>query len=92
MVARTWRGWTRREDADEYVAYIEDTGMRQYRETPGNRGAWILRRDEGDRTEFTTLSFWDSLESIRGFAGRRARARRATTRRTTGSSSRARTP
>jgi heme-degrading monooxygenase HmoA len=69
VVARTWRGWTRREDADDYVAYIEDTGMRQYRETPGNRGAWILRRDEGERTEFTTLSFWDSLESIRGFAG-----------------------
>ena len=43
--------------------------MRGYRETPGNVGAWILRRDEGDRTEFTTLSFWDSLESIRGFAG-----------------------
>jgi heme-degrading monooxygenase HmoA len=69
MVARTWSGWTRREDADEYVVYIEGTGMREYRETPGNRGAWMLRRDEGDRTEFTTLSFWDSLESIRGFAG-----------------------
>lgn len=69
MVARTWRGWTRREDAEAYVVYIEDTGMRAYRQTPGNRGAWMLRRDEGDRTEFITLSFWDSLESIRGFAG-----------------------
>jgi heme-degrading monooxygenase HmoA len=69
VVARTWRGWTRRDDADDYVAYIEETGMRQYLETPGNRGAWILRRDEGERTEFTTLSFWDSLEAIRGFAG-----------------------
>jgi heme-degrading monooxygenase HmoA len=69
MVARTWRGSTRREDADAYVVYIEGTGMRAYRQTPGNRGAWMLRRDEGDRTEFITLSFWDSLESIRGFAG-----------------------
>ena len=69
MVARTWRGWTRREDADAYVDYIEGTGMRAYRQTPGNRGAWMLRRDDGDRTEFITLSFWDSLESIRGFAG-----------------------
>jgi heme-degrading monooxygenase HmoA len=69
VVARTWRGWTRPEDADAYVLYLEDTGMREYRATPGNRGAWILRRTEGDRTEFVTLTFWDSLEAIRGFAG-----------------------
>jgi heme-degrading monooxygenase HmoA len=68
-VARTWRGWTRREDADAYAAYIEQTGMSAYRSTPGNRGAWMLRRDDGDRTEFVTLSFWDSTDAIRGFAG-----------------------
>jgi heme-degrading monooxygenase HmoA len=69
MIARTWRGWTRRADADEYAVYIEETGMREYRETPGNRGAWILRRDEGERTEFVTLSFWDTLDAVKGFAG-----------------------
>ena len=35
----------------------------------GNRGAWMLRRDVGDRTEFITYSLWDSLDAIRGFAG-----------------------
>jgi heme-degrading monooxygenase HmoA len=69
VIARTWRGWTRREDADAYAAYIEETGMREYRSTPGNRGAWIMRRDDGDRTEFVTLSFWDSLEAVEAFAG-----------------------
>ena len=69
MVGRTWRGWTRREDAEAYVQYLEQTGMPAYRSTPGNRGAWILRRNDGDRTEFVTLSFWESLEAIRGFAG-----------------------
>jgi heme-degrading monooxygenase HmoA len=64
-----WRGWTRREDAAKYAAYIEGTGMDEYRQTPGNRGAWMLRRDDGDRTEFVTLSFWDSMDAIRGFAG-----------------------
>ena len=67
MVARTWRGWTRTEDAD--AEYIAETGLRAYRETPGNRGAWIMRRDEDDRTAFVTLSFWDSLDAIRAFAG-----------------------
>jgi heme-degrading monooxygenase HmoA len=43
--------------------------MKEYRATPGNRGAWIMRRDDGDRTEFVTLTFWDSLDAVKGFAG-----------------------
>ena len=69
MIARTWRGWTAAADADDYVDYVLDTGIRAYRETPGNRGAWILRRDDGDRTEFVTLSFWESRDAVRAFAG-----------------------
>jgi len=69
MVVRTWRGWTRAEDADRYAEYVAETGLKEYLATPGNRGAWILRRTEGDRCEFVTVSVWDSLDDIRGFAG-----------------------
>lgn len=69
MVVRTWRGWTRAEDADRYVGYLRETGLSEYRATPGNRGAWILRRVDGDRCEFVTVSVWDSLDDVRGFAG-----------------------
>jgi heme-degrading monooxygenase HmoA len=69
VIARTWRGWTRTEDADEYVRYLQETGIPGYRQTAGNRAAYILRREVGDRTEFVTLTFWDSLDSIKGFAG-----------------------
>ena len=69
MVVRTWRGWTRAEDADGYVAYLRETGLKEYRETPGNRGAWVLRRLAGDRCEFVTVSVWESLDDVRGFAG-----------------------
>src|SRR5262249_53131996 len=69
VIARMWRGWTRREDADAYVDYLRRTGIAGYRATAGNSGAWILRRDEDERTEFVTLSFWDSLEAVAGFAG-----------------------
>ena len=65
MILRTWRGWTRPEDADAYVAYLLETGLKEYRETPGNRGAHPLRRDDGDRTEFVTVSFWESIEASR---------------------------
>jgi heme-degrading monooxygenase HmoA len=69
MIARTWRGTVRRADADAYGKYIRDTGFAEYGETPGNRGAWMLRRDHGERTEFITLSMWESEDAIRAFAG-----------------------
>jgi heme-degrading monooxygenase HmoA len=69
MIARTWTGTVRRPDADEYAQYIRETGFAEYGETAGNRGAWLLRRDEGERTEFITLSLWESEAAIRAFAG-----------------------
>ena len=69
MIARIWRGVVRGADADAYITYISETGIAEYLRTPGNRGAWMLRRDDGDRTEFITYSLWDSLDAIRGFAG-----------------------
>ena len=35
----------------------------------GNRGIYLLRRTEGDVTHFVTLTFWDSLDAIKAFAG-----------------------
>ena len=69
MIARTWRGAVRAEDAEAYADYIRATGIAEYAATPGNRGAYMLTRELGELTEFVTLSFWDSFDSIRGFAG-----------------------
>jgi heme-degrading monooxygenase HmoA len=69
MIARIWRGATRREDKAAYAEYIAATGLAAYRATSGNRGAYILQQDIGDRTEVITLSFWDSLDAVKGFAG-----------------------
>jgi heme-degrading monooxygenase HmoA len=69
LIARTWSGVVRSADAEEYAKYIRDTGFTEYARTAGNRGAWMLRRDEGDRTEFITLSLWESEDAIRAFAG-----------------------
>jgi heme-degrading monooxygenase HmoA len=70
VIARIWRGWVATERTDEYVRYIERTGLAAYRATPGNQGAQMLTRDLGDgRTEVMTLSWWESLAAIHGFAG-----------------------
>ena len=69
MIARTWRGAVKREDGDAYADYIDATGIAGYVSTPGNRGAWMLRRDVGELTEFVMFTLWDSLDAVKAFAG-----------------------
>jgi heme-degrading monooxygenase HmoA len=69
MVARVWRGWTRAGDVDRYVEYINRTGVAALAGTEGNRGAYIFSRAEGERAEVVVTSLWESLDSIRAFAG-----------------------
>ena len=69
MIMRIWKGSTRRSDSDSYYKYLQETGVKEYRETTGNHGVYVLRRNEGDHSEFLLLFLWDSFESIRGFAG-----------------------
>lgn len=68
MIARVWRGWTAVEDADAYAEYVVETGMRESRSTPGNRGTFVLRREHGGRVEFTTITLWESRDAITGFS------------------------
>lgn len=69
MIARIWRGAVRRADAESYAGYMERTGLRDYAQTPGNRGAYMLRRTVDDRAEFMMVTLWDSLDAVKAFAG-----------------------
>ena len=70
MIARTWRGAVKSTDGDAYAAYMQETGLPGYTSTPGNRGAWMLRRPVGgDRVEFVMFTPWDSMADVRAFAG-----------------------
>jgi heme-degrading monooxygenase HmoA len=69
VIARLWHGRTRPEDAERYAEYLEQTGVPPYRATRGNLGVTILRRVTAHEAEFLVLSFWDSFEAVRRFAG-----------------------
>lgn len=69
MIARIWHGITPASKADEYVEFLHRSGVRDYQATEGNRGVHLLRRIEGDQAHFLLLTFWDSVESIKRFAG-----------------------
>ena len=69
-IMREWRAEVRRGLKDEYVAYVNATGIVGYRQTPGNLGAIVATRDiDAERTEIVTLSWWKDEASIRAFAG-----------------------
>jgi heme-degrading monooxygenase HmoA len=69
MIGRIWRGTTRAQDADAYLAYLEKTGLPDYEATPGNRGVLVLRRLQEETAEFLLLSFWEDFDAVRRFAG-----------------------
>lgn len=68
-IARTWRGRTSAADADAYRGYLEETGVRELRATPGNERVLILRRIARDEAEFWVISLWRDMASISAFAG-----------------------
>jgi heme-degrading monooxygenase HmoA len=69
MIARIWRGATREADRDTYWEYLQQTGLKEYKSIPGNRGVWVLRRIYDGKSEFTLISLWDSWDAIKAFAG-----------------------
>lgn len=69
MIARTWHGQVPTSKAEAYRNFLNERAIPDYQSVAGNRGVYILERREGEVTHFITLTFWDSLETIRGFAG-----------------------
>ena len=69
MIARIWRGTVRESDKDVYYDYLQQTGLKEYAAVSGNRGVHTLRRVKNGRCEFVILTFWESWDAIRAFAG-----------------------
>ena len=69
MIMRQWRGRVPRDKAEQYLSYLQETGLEEYRSTTGNLGAFVTTRPHGKATEFLLVTFWESEEAIRRFAG-----------------------
>jgi len=69
MIARIWHGVTPASKADEYLDFLRERAVPDYQSIKGNRGAYILRRVEGEVSHFLALTFWESVEAIQRFAG-----------------------
>jgi len=68
-IARVWHGRTPQAKAEEYLQYLTAQGIKKIEALPGNRGAQIFRRTENGITDFTVISYWESREAIKQWAG-----------------------
>jgi hypothetical protein len=69
VITRIWHGRTRTEHVDEYLHFLIDTGVPDYKSVPGNLTVEIWREIEGDVCHFWTVTKWDGIDSIKQFAG-----------------------
>jgi heme-degrading monooxygenase HmoA len=69
VIARIWRGWAPLATADDYQWHYQTEVTEHLRAVSGFRGARLLRHDEGDDVMFTSITFFTSLDAVRGFAG-----------------------
>ena len=71
MICRIWHGWTAQEKADAYEALLKNDifiGI-QNMDIEGYRGIQLLRRELENEVEFITIMKFDSIKSVRAFAG-----------------------
>ena len=69
MIARVWRGVTTRENADAYESMLKPELLPGLSTVPGFIRSYLLRRQAGNDVEFITLILFDSLDSLKNFAG-----------------------
>jgi heme-degrading monooxygenase HmoA len=69
VIARIWHGAVPIQKSDAYLELMRTVALPDYEQTPGNQGAHVLRRIEGDLAHFIMLTFWASFDAIQAFAG-----------------------
>jgi heme-degrading monooxygenase HmoA len=69
MIGRLWHGWAAPENAARYVEHLRRETFPALRGIEGYVDGYVLRRDSGDRVDFTVLTLWKSLQAVRAFAG-----------------------
>jgi heme-degrading monooxygenase HmoA len=74
VISRQWRGLSKPECADAYVAHLRTETFPALRTIPGFSSATILRRRTHAGVEFLIVTQWTSIDAIREFAGAEAEA------------------
>jgi heme-degrading monooxygenase HmoA len=69
MIARIWHAWTAPEDVAAYEALLRSEILPALHRIEGFAGADLLRHKSASEVEFIVVTFFDSWEALRRFAG-----------------------
>lgn len=69
MIARTWHGYTSPGGADAYVSHLLTSVLPKLRGLDGFAGLEVLRATREGEIEFRVVTYWESMDAIRAFAG-----------------------
>src|SRR3954447_26531543 len=69
MIARLWSAQSTVAQAPAYVEHLRTYVMPKLKAVAGYEGATLLERPGGDGMEIIVMTFWQSIDAIRSFAG-----------------------
>ncbi len=69
MIARVWSARTTGEWAPLYAEHLRTHVLRSLKVVEGYRGVRLWERPLGEGVEIVVVTYWESLDAIRGFAG-----------------------
>src|ERR1700730_7740721 len=69
LIARVWHGRTLTAKADDYEKYLETSSVKKILATDRNHGIDGLRRTNVGKTDVILISYWESIEAVKRFAG-----------------------
>jgi heme-degrading monooxygenase HmoA len=69
MIARVWSARTTPAQAPAYAEHLRSHVLPELRKVDGYAGAMLLERTTPDTVEIMVVTFWQSAEALRGFAG-----------------------
>ncbi len=68
-IMRLWHGEVAIEKADEYERFMIEKAAPDYSSVDGLLNLYFQRKNEETKAHFLLVTIWDSLESIKQFAG-----------------------
>ncbi len=71
MIIRMWHGIVDAAKADEYAEFMKQRAAPDYGSVDGLKKLLFLRRNEDEIAHFLLVTHWDSMESVKKFAGER---------------------
>jgi heme-degrading monooxygenase HmoA len=69
MIARIWHGLATLENAEAYYRHFTTSVVPHLKGIAGQQGAFLLRRETSGKVQFLALTLWDSIETVKKFAG-----------------------